>query len=212
MTVTGADITGADITGADVVEWDRIAVREAVRVVDLAASDDWERDTPCAGWTLRRLVAHMAAQHHGFAAAARGAGQDAARWREPEDMSEPAGVHRSAAADVLDAFGEPGAGEREFTLPELGGSFPGRTAIGFHLVDYVVHAWDVAATLGVAVELPDDVLRAALAVARRVPTDPALRGPGFAFAPTVDVPAGAGPLNETLRLLGRVPEDWVARN
>lgn len=212
MTVTGADITGADITGADVVEWDRIAVREAVRLVDLAASDDWERDTPCAGWTLRRLVAHMAAQHHGFAAAARGAGQDAARWREPEDMSEPARVHRSAAADVLDAFGEPGAGEREFALPELGGSFPGRTAIGFHLVDYVVHAWDVAATLGVAVELPDDVLRAALAVARRVPTDPALRGPGFAFAPAVDVPAGAGPLNETLRLLGRVPEDWVARN
>lgn len=29
------------VTGADVVEWDRIAVREAVRVVDLARDEDW---------------------------------------------------------------------------------------------------------------------------------------------------------------------------
>ncbi|MGY5105790.1 hypothetical protein ACWC19_35450, partial [Streptomyces sp. 900105245] len=34
---------------ADIVEWDRIAVREAVRVVDLAGDDDWGRDSPCAG-------------------------------------------------------------------------------------------------------------------------------------------------------------------
>ncbi|MEU9452164.1 TIGR03086 family metal-binding protein [Streptomyces sp. NPDC048277] len=199
------------VTGADIVELDRIAVSEAVRVVDLADGGDWERDTPCAGWTLRRLVAHMTAQHHGFAAAARGAGEGAAHWREPEDMSEPARVHRAAAAQVLGAFGAPGADGREFALPELGGSFPGRMAIGFHFIDYVVHAWDVAATLGTALELPDDVLAAALAVARLVPADPAQRGPGFAFAPAREVPAGSGPLEETLRLLGRDPEGWPTR-
>ena len=199
------------VTEADIVELDRAAVREAVRVVDLAQGEDWERDTPCAGWTLRRLVAHMAAQHHGFAAAARGAGREAAHWREPEDMSEPARVHRAAATAVLGAFGEPGVQEREFALPELGGSFPGRMAIGFHFIDYVVHAWDVAAALGVPVELPDEVLDAALAVARRVPGDPARRGPGFAFAPVVEGPADAGPLEEALRLLGRAPEQWPTR-
>ncbi|MFF5029852.1 TIGR03086 family metal-binding protein [Streptomyces collinus] len=199
------------LSEADLVEADRMAVREAVRVVDLAGEDDWERDSPCAGWTLRRLVAHMTAQHHGFAAAARGEGQDAAHWREPRDMSEPAKAHRAAAAAVLAAFAEPGAVEWEFALPELGGGFPGRRAVGFHLVDYVVHAWDVAATLGLRVRLPDDVLGAALAVARRVPADPALRGPGSAFAPVVRAPeqaAGSGPLEETLRLLGRRPEQW----
>ncbi|MGY4997470.1 TIGR03086 family metal-binding protein [Streptomyces sp. 900105245] len=197
---------------ADIVEWDRIAVREAVRVVDLAGDDDWGRDSPCAGWTLRRLVAHMAAQHHGFAAAARGLGHEAARWQEPRDRGEPARVHRAAATAVLDAFGEPGVLEREFVLPELGSAVPGRRAVGFHLVDYVVHAWDVAVTLGVEVLLPDEVLRAALAVALRVPADPALRGPGSAFAPVVPAPAGeaegAGALEETLRLLGRRPELW----
>lgn len=196
------------VTGTDIVELDRIAVYEALRVVELAQDEDWERDTPCAGWDLRRLVAHMAAQHHGFAAAARGAGQDRVYWREPEDMNEPARTHRAAATAVLAAFAEPGATEREFALPELGASFPGRTAIGFHFIDYVVHAWDVAATLGVGLDLSDDVLEIALVVARLVPTDPAGRGPGFAFAAPLDVPPEAGPLDETLRLLGRTPEHW----
>ncbi|MFE2296814.1 TIGR03086 family metal-binding protein [Streptomyces sp. NPDC059445] len=196
------------VSGADIVELDRIAVQEALRVVDLAEPADWDRDTPCAGWDLRRLVAHMTAQHLGFAAAARGAGLEAAHWREPQDMDEPARVHRAAATAVLAAFAEPGTTEREFALPELGGSFPGRQAVRFHLVDYVVHAWDVAATLGVGVKLPDDVLAAALATARRVPTDPTVRGPGNAFAPALDVPDGSDPLDATLRLLGREPQRW----
>lgn len=123
-------------------------------------------------------------------------------------MNEPARTHRAAATAVLAAFAEPGATEREFALPELGASFPGRTAIGFHFIDYVVHAWDVAATLGVGLDLSDDVLEIALVVARLVPTDPAGRGPGFAFAAPLDVPPEAGPLDETLRLLGRTPEHW----
>lgn len=196
----------------DVIELDRIAVHEASRVVELArdgdGDGDWERDTPCAGWTLRRLVAHMAAQHHGFAAAAHGSGAETTHWREPDDMSDPARVHRAAATAALAAFAEQGVQEREFMLPELGAGFSGRVAIGFHFIDYVVHAWDVAATLGVGLDLPDDVLVAALALARRVPTDPALRGPGFAFAPVLKIPEGSDPLEEALRLLGRAPERW----
>ncbi|UXX95887.1 TIGR03086 family metal-binding protein [Streptomyces sp. AD2-2] len=199
-------------TGTDIVELDRIAVHEALRVVELAHAEDWERDTPCAGWDLRRLVAHMAAQHHGFAAAARGTGRDLDSWREPADMSDPARTHRAAATVVLAAFAEPDATEREFALPELGASFPGRTAIGFHFVDYVVHAWDVAATLGVRLDLSDDVLDIALTVAQSVPADPARRGPGFAFAAPLDVPPDAGPLDETLRLLGRAPEQWPTKD
>ncbi|MFJ5302367.1 TIGR03086 family metal-binding protein [Streptomyces sp. NPDC088350] len=200
------------VTGTDIVELDRIAVYEALRVVELAQDEDWERDTPCAGWDLRRLVAHMAAQHHGFAAAARGAGGDRAYWQEPQDMGDPARTHRAAATAVLAAFAEPGATEREFALPELGASFPGGTAIGFHFIDYVVHAWDVAAALGVTVDLSKDVLDITLVVARLVPTDPAGRGPGFAFAPPLDVPPGTDPLDETLRLLGRTPEQWPAKS
>ncbi|NEB82240.1 TIGR03086 family protein, partial [Streptomyces sp. SID14478] len=65
----------------DRIALDRLAVQESVRLLDLARADDWERDTPCTGWTLRRLAAHMTAQHRGFAAAARGEGNELARWR-----------------------------------------------------------------------------------------------------------------------------------
>ncbi|MGW5663832.1 TIGR03086 family metal-binding protein [Streptomyces sp. NPDC003758] len=204
------DITGAN--EAELVELDRIAVQESVRLVGLAREQDWERDTPCADWTLRRLVAHMAAQHHGFAAAARGAGSERAHWREPEDMRDPSDTYRGAAMSVLAAFVEPDVLGREFTLPELGRVVPGRMALGFHLVDYVVHAWDVAAALGMAPVLPAAVLEAALGVALLVPTDPVGRGPGFAFAPPLAVPPGTDPLAATLRLLGRDPGTWaVAR-
>ncbi|NEB79271.1 TIGR03086 family protein, partial [Streptomyces sp. SID14478] len=79
-----------------------------------------------------------------------GEGNELARWREDADAADPAGAHRAAALDLLAAFDRPGVMEREFTLPELrggpGGGWPGRIAVGFHLVDYVVHAWDVAVT------------------------------------------------------------------
>lgn len=198
-------------TGTDIVGLDRIAVHEATRVVDLAKDNDWQRDTPCAGWDLRKLVAHMAAQHHGFTAAARGAGQEASHWREPQDMSEPARVHLEAATEVLEAFAEPGTTEREFVLPELGRTVPGLQAISFHFIDYVVHAWDVAATLGVDLQLTDEVRGAALAVARLVPTDPEYRVPGSPFAPALAVPDDSAPLEEALLLLGRSPEAWRVR-
>ena len=47
--------------------------------------------------------------------------------------------------------------------------FPAAMAIGFHYVDYVVHGWDVARTLGQSYELPFDVVAAALPLALVVP-------------------------------------------
>jgi uncharacterized protein (TIGR03086 family) len=125
-------------------------------------------------------------------------------------MSDPVRTYRGAALDVLAAFAEASVPEREFVLAELRRVVPGRVALGFHLVDYVVHAWDVAAALGVRPELPADVLESALGVALLVPADPAGRGPGFSFAPPLAVPPGADPLEATLRLLGRDPDRWTA--
>ncbi|WP_447040645.1 TIGR03086 family metal-binding protein [Streptomyces sp. DSM 118878] len=193
----------------DLVALDRIAVHESLRVL-AAARDaaDWELPTPCEGWTLRGLVTHMTAQHHGFAAAARGVGADLTHWIEQDLGHDPLTRYEESVRHVLAAFAEEHEGsplDRRFDLPELGGRFPGRVAVGFHLVDQVVHAWDVARTLGLTVRLPGPVVDAALAVARRVPTDPGRRGPGAAFAPPLPTPPGASALDETLALLGRDP-------
>lgn len=195
----------------DLIALDRAALQESLRVLRTARDADWERPSPCVGWTLRDLVAHMTAQHHGFAAAARGSGADRTYWMAPDLGRDPYKIYDESVRHVLAAFAEEGVTERGFTLPEIGGTFTGRIAVGFHLLDYVVHSWDVATTVGVGLALPGPVVEAALDIARRVPKDPELRGPGSAFAPALPTPEHASPLEEMLALLGRSPTSHEGR-
>ncbi|KJS51916.1 hypothetical protein VM98_34530 [Streptomyces rubellomurinus subsp. indigoferus] len=50
--------------------------------------------TPCPGWTLRSLLAHVLGQHRGFAAAALGAGPDLALFADAPVGAAPAGDFR----------------------------------------------------------------------------------------------------------------------
>ncbi len=159
------------ITSAlEVVAFDKSAVRVSEGLVAQASAADLERPTPCAGWTLRDLLAHMTAQHYGFAAAAAGDG-DLACWQPRPRGDDPAGGYFAAAEHVLAAFAADGVLDRKFMLPEIssGRAFPAPQAISFHFIDYVVHSWDVARTLGLPVRFEPSLLDAALAVAGAVP-------------------------------------------
>lgn len=153
----------------------RVAVLRSVEAVDAVRTSDLVRPTPCVDWTLGDLLAHMTVQHRGFAAAARGHGSDEALWNvetvADAVRADPVGAYTAAAHDVLDAFAADGVTEATFALPEFGpnATFPGALAIGFHFVDYAVHGWDVAATLGAAYELPDDVVAAVLPLVMAIP-------------------------------------------
>jgi uncharacterized protein (TIGR03086 family) len=184
----------------------RRAVLASVGVVDRVRPGDLDRPTPCAEWSVRELLAHMTAQHRGFAAAAGGAGPDLAVW-QPMDAPDPVEAYRAAADAVLAAFAAPGALDRDWWLPELTRArpFPALRARGFHLVDYVVHAWDVARAVGAPYEPDEDVADAALEVARAVPDGDNRRGPRSNFAPALIPAAGADALDTALRLLGRDP-------
>src|SRR6266700_3926296 len=181
----------------DIRELDRRAVRTSVEVVSLVTADDLGRATPCSEWTLGDLLAHMTVQHLGFASAAAGGGANPAVWR----------LRPLAADGVLAAFAEEGALNREVSLPEISTSqtVPAAQAIGFHLVDYVVHGWDVARSLGVSFELDPDVAEAALRIALAVPDGLDRLGPGSAFRPSQPAPAGASQLSRIVSALGRSP-------
>ncbi|MFI6944170.1 TIGR03086 family metal-binding protein [Streptomyces sp. NPDC050418] len=184
------------------VEFDRIAVTETLRLVRSAGASDWGRPTPCAGWTLGDLVAHMTAQNRGFAAAARGEGGLAAYWRVPEAGSGPVDAYGLSVAALIAPFAEGGGTEAAFVLPELGGAFPARVAVSFHLLDAAVHAWDVAVTLGTEPQLPLPVWESVLRIARRIPDGN--RAPFF--GPALRPHAGDGdPVTSALKLLGRDP-------
>ncbi len=189
----------------DIQELDRRAVEASRALVRSVGADDWDAPTPCADWDLRALLAHMTVQHHGFARAVAGERTEPADWL-PQPAADPVAAYDVAADHVIEAFRVPA---RTAYLPEIRGgiTIPARTAMGFHLVDYVVHGWDVAASIGATVEFDDDVLSAALAVADEVPADPATRGPGFSFGPVITDPDRGSPLDRVLRKLGRSP-DW----
>ena len=191
----------------DIRELDRRAVLAGAEVVAKASAGDLGRPTPCEGWTLGDLLAHMTVQHHGFAAAARGHGADPEVWRFRPLGDRALPAYAEAAEHVIAAFAEDGVLEREFVLPEFraGPVFPAARAIGFHFIDYLVHGWDVACALGLPHRPDPDLLEAALPIAAAVPDGPERREPGAAFGPRLDIAGGPAPLDRILALLGRSP-------
>jgi uncharacterized protein (TIGR03086 family) len=199
-------------TNEDVRPLHRIAVLASVDVVSAVTADDLAKPTPCAGWNLADLLAHMTVQHRGFAAAARGHGADETVW-QPGTVAQalaadPAGTYSAAAAEVIDAFAGDDVPDREFALPDFGPGaiFPGAMAIGFHYVDYVVHGWDVARTLGRSYQLPADVVAGVVPLALMVPDGDFRTMDRAPFGPAVPPADPADELDRILAYLGRSPQ------
>jgi uncharacterized protein (TIGR03086 family) len=124
--------------------------------------------------------------------------------------ADPGAAYADAARDVLAAFADDAVLEASFTLPDFGpnAAFPGAVAIGFHFVDYVVHGWDVAASLGVPFALPDEVVDAALPLALMAPDGEARDAPDAPFGHVTAGPSEST-LDKILRYLGREP-GWTS--
>jgi uncharacterized protein (TIGR03086 family) len=190
----------------ELIRADAAVVRDSASLVARVTEADLGRRTPCAGWDLGMLLEHMTAQHRGFAASAAGRGADPAVWQVTPGPSV-VGRYTDAAEAVIAAFAAEGVLDRQFAMPEFSTeqTFPGRLVIGFHLVDYLVHGWDVARSLNLPFRPPADVLALTLPIVRAVPDDRSRLAPGAAFAPGLAVPSGADPLTEILVRLGRDP-------
>jgi len=203
------------LTNSDIRPLHRTAVLHSIDIVNAVAREDFGRPTPCGDWTLLDLLAHMTVQHRGFAAAARGAGADLENWNVDAVVDAVRADHARAYADaahvVIDAFAADGTHEALFQLPEFGAgvAFPGAMAMGFHFVDYVVHGWDVAASLGVRYELPADVIAAVLPLVLAVPDGEFRSAEGAPFGLAIEQAGGDG-FDRILRHLGRRP-DWSQR-
>ncbi|MFE5484966.1 TIGR03086 family metal-binding protein [Streptomyces sp. NPDC056527] len=184
-------------------------VRDSVALVERVTPGDLGRTTPCAGWTVADLLAHMTAQHRGFAAAALGDGAELAHWsvHPVTDTADAVARYAEAAEHVVAAFAALGGPDRPFLLPEftVDRTFPAGRAVGFHFIDYVVHGWDMARGLDLPYDPDADILDAALPIALSVPDGATRLSADSPFRPGIPLPPGAGTLDRILAALGRHP-------
>ena len=121
---------------------------------------------------------------------------------------DPRADYALSADEVVGAFAGAAA---EFWLPNIHEThlFPAAQAIGFHLLDYVVHSWDVAASIGRPLAIADDVVAAAREVADRdVPDNERRHRPNAGFRPALTGREDPVPFRGLLAFLGRDP-DWT---
>jgi uncharacterized protein (TIGR03086 family) len=188
----------------------RRAIESCATVVGAVGPQHLDLPTPCGAWTVRDLLAHMIGHNIGFAAAALG-NADMGAFADVTLTSDLSGRFAASARVTVAAFAGLDLTRDEVHLAVVRGgtTWPAPTAIGFHLVDSVVHGWDVAAAVGAPISYDDDVEQAALDVALAVPDDRSRTRPGASFRPSV-THAGSTTLERILAVLGRDP-NWTGQ-
>jgi uncharacterized protein (TIGR03086 family) len=154
--------------------------------------DALDRPTPCAGWRLRDLLAHMADALEAFTEAAAGA----VEVRPVAATGFPAVDLRERACALLAAWSRPVPGDVRVGGLDLGS----RLLVGTAALEVTVHGWDVGRATGRGAPIPRELARDLLPLAERV-VDPADRG--IRFAAARPVPQGAAYDVRLLAFLGR---------
>ncbi len=143
---------------------------------------------PCAGWDLQALLTHMIGQNDGFATAVTAGDAPQSAYTRPA----------VTASDLASEWDD------EVLLIEINpdSTVPVDAAMAMHLLDTVIHTWDVASSLGSPHRPDDELLGIVAAGAKRVPAGASRTRPGAAFVPAVTNDQ-ADPWLITLALLGR---------
>lgn len=173
-----------------------------VRAVDAA---DWQRPSPCAGWTATDVLGHVGAGIAFGTELLRG-GRPAWHPVAPPGRAVPVNPALWWAAMV-----EPAKDAvRGVDLAAEIDSPTGRRTIGqglsFPTVDLFIHGWDLARATRQDAEIPDEAIECAYATLGRV-TAKQLRNPQV-FADELPAPANATPTQRFIAFSGRNP-NWT---
>ena len=170
---------------ADLLElYDRASAWTAEKV---AGAPDLDAPTPCDGWRLRDLLNHMIETQRYFTSSARGREASPPSPEPPDVIGEdPAPVFARSRAELLEAFGQQGAGP----------------LLGIALADQLLHGWDVAQASGQDATMPEGLPDAAYDAIHGRFTEEQRQG---VFKPELPVPEGATAQERLLAYTGRAP-------
>lgn len=161
-------------------------------VLATVPAEAWSNPSPCDGWTVRDVVAHVVDSQRDFFA-----GHDVDLGTTPpfDDPAAAWQAHRDAVASRL---ADPAIADRAFD-GHFGPTTIGETLIRFYGFDMIAHRWDVATAAGLDHRFTDDQL-----------TEMETAADGFGEAlysegvcERLEVPAGADRQTALLARLGR---------
>jgi len=161
------------------------------RVLVTVGDDDLDSQTPCEDYTVAQLVEHLLGS-------LRGLGSMAGADVQVADTGSVEARVADAAQQALEAWARRGV---EGTVDLGGQQLPAGLAAGILSLEFLIHAWDVATTVGTKVEVSDEVTTHVLEVAHQL-ISPAQRE-GGSFAAAVEVGADAHVLDRLIAFSGR---------
>jgi uncharacterized protein (TIGR03086 family) len=179
----------------------RAALDDATtRFVRRITAGDLARATPCAGWTLRELLAHMVGQHLGFAEAVRNGDAPRSAYAPVPFTLEQ---WDDSAARLVDAFAGADLAATAVEIELAPAPLPIGRLIAAQFLDTVVHTWDVARSLDEPYQPSGDVSDIVARIAEGIPDDDRRTASDAAFAPAR--PGGGTTWEQALARLGRDP-------
>jgi uncharacterized protein (TIGR03086 family) len=158
--------------------------------------DNLDRATPCAGWTLGHLLAHMEDALDAFTEAA--AGRVDVEPVPPTTTRVDALQEKACA--LLGAWMAARPSSEPVEVGDHGLEAP--LLVATAALEITVHGWDVGQSTGRRTRIPDDLAEGLLAIAQHV-IDPVDRGPRFA-SPRPSRPEAASDVR-LLSWTGRAP-------
>ncbi len=175
---------------ADLVQLWNAAAAAFDQRYDAMTDASSDRDTPCAEWKVKDLVAHAVGVQATFGGVLGASVAADAAWPEARDAMRA-------------AISAPGGLDGTAHYAGFGGDVPKAMLISIATTDLVIHTWDLSRALGVDATLPAESAAAALAGLQGLPTE-VLRSPGR-FGAAVEVAADADVQTQLLAFAGRKP-------
>ncbi len=172
-------------------------------VVARLQPDEWDRPTPCEGWTALDVLGHLATSIDFGISILEG---EQPTWPEadrPADLvdGDPVAYWRPIADRARAALD---GADLDLVMDTPMGKRTVADRLAFPAIDLYVHAWDIGRAAGITVEIPDDVIELAHHHIDPFPVE-MVRGPKGSFGPEVAAPADASATEAFIAWTGREP-------
>ena len=167
--------------------------------VDGIGADAWAHPSPCTGWTVRDVVAHVVIVHRRVLTRLTGGELPGIEPLPPQPGEDLPRDLRVLVEQVREALEDPRRADQQ--VNSIIGRLTFAELVGTLLcADVLLHTWDVARATGQDERL--DPVAVADALAFLDPRDAELRVPGE-FGPRLDPPAGADEQARLISFSGR---------